>query len=128
LWEFEPFFKISEFDSPDEPGSGIKMSYMFMLKLCSLRRFVDRKFIINSGYRTKEYNENLISRGYKASLDSAHLDGIAADIACPDSAFRYKFLEGCFKYEIHRIGSSENFFHIDIDTNKPQKIIWTYPD
>ena len=54
------YFKLSEFDSPDEVGSGSKMNYTFLEKLDKARGLAEIPFKITSGYRTKEYNEDLI--------------------------------------------------------------------
>lgn len=124
------YFRSSEFDSPDVPGSGVEMQYGFIDKLIVLRRYVDRPFIINSGFRTQAHNKNLLAKGYKASIDSPHLKGLAADIKILDSAFLYKLLKYCFYFKVRRIGISTkgNFVHVDIsdDKDKGQDIIWGY--
>ena len=53
------FFKISEFDSPDLPGSGGKMQVSTLLKLVQARKLAGVPFVINSGYRTPEHNAKL---------------------------------------------------------------------
>ena len=79
-------------------------------------------FNINSGLRTKEENDAL-----KDSVsDSAHLSGLAVDIACTESAKRFKMIEVALKNGIKRIGVGKTFVHLDIDETKPQSVVWHY--
>ena len=48
------YFKIREFDSPDEVGSGDKMNTEFLEMLDCARSYAGIPFKINSGYRTKK--------------------------------------------------------------------------
>ena len=45
------YFHISEFDSPDEPGSGAGMSHKFLRMLDEARDIAGVPCKINSGYR-----------------------------------------------------------------------------
>jgi hypothetical protein len=129
LWtpEIMAYFKPEEFASPDAPDSGYEMQYGFIDKLVCIRKFVNRPFIINSGFRTKSHNESLISKGYKASPDSPHLKGLAADIKILDSAFLYSLLKYCYYFKIKRIGIAKTFCHVDMDdTKQAQEVIWSY--
>ena len=130
LWDFHfsRFFNTKEFASPDDPESGINMDYNFMLKIMSLRCFVNRPFVINSGFRTKEHNQSLIARGYEASPDSAHLKGLAVDIKITDSSFLYGIIKYALFLKFKRIGIAKTFIHLDMDEglNKPQEVIWLY--
>lgn len=130
LWTFKDF-RPEEFASPDKPDSGYCMDYMFLSKLQTLRDYVKRPFIILSGYRTKAHNIHLRSRGYKASPDSAHLKGLAADIKILDSRFLYDLFAACIQHGIKRIGikwdGQNGFLHLDQDESKPaQNVIWGY--
>jgi hypothetical protein len=133
LWEssrFEQFFKSNEFDSPDLPESGCEMQYGFMDTLRCIRQFVNRPFIITSGFRTPEHNKELLAKGYKASINSPHLKGLACDIKILDSNFLYLLIRYSLFFKIKRIGISfkGNFCHIDTDndSDKKQEIIWGY--
>ena len=132
LWDnqMSVYFKPEEFASPDNPESGYEMDYMFMDSLVNLRKFVNRPFVINSGFRTKEHNQSLIARGYEASPDSAHLKGLAVDIHIPDSSFLYGIIKYALFLKFKRIGISAKgkFIHLDMDEglNKPQEVIWLY--
>ena len=54
------YFNYSEFDSPDEPGSGKKyMSKEFIEMLSEARSCAGIPFFIVSGYRTRKHNATL---------------------------------------------------------------------
>ena len=120
------YFKLSEFDSPDVVGSGEAMDMEFLSRLDQARSLCDIPFKITSGYRTKEYNEGLLARGYKASANSSHMKGLAVDISCVDSSSRHKIIKSLMKVGLNRIGIADTFIHVDADTSKPANVIWTY--
>lgn len=84
----------------------------------------DCKFpiILTSGLRTKEENDKLPN----AVEDSAHINGLAADISITDSTKRYQLIDSAKKYGITRFGIGKSFIHVDIDTTKPQNVMWLY--
>lgn len=120
------FFHLSEFDSPDEVGSGKYMKLDFVRKLDEARELANVSFKITSGFRTKAYNEQLKLRGYKASNNSAHLKGVAADIATPTSEIRYKVLSALIRVGFNRIGIGKTFIHADTDHTKTPEVCWHY--
>jgi len=120
------YFKLSEFDCPFEEGSGSKMNYTFLEKLDQARGLAGIPFKITSGYRTKEYNEDLIRRNYKASKNSSHLKALAADISVKDSKSRFIVFNSLLLAGFTRIGIADTFIHVDLDTDKTQNVIWTY--
>jgi uncharacterized protein YcbK (DUF882 family) len=114
-------FKISEFDSPDEIGSGAKMDKDFLSMIDKARDFAGTPFKINSGYRTLAHN-----RKVGGKLSSSHLKGMAADIHCANDTERHKILMGCIKAGFTRIGIAKTFIHVDNDKTKNQNRIWVY--
>ena len=120
------YFTYTEFDSPDEVGSGKKMHPDILEMLDQARDKYDKPIRITSGYRTKEYNESLSARGYKASPNSSHLKGLAADIACTSSVDRYHLINCLLDVGFKRIGIANTFIHVDIDPEKANEVIWTY--
>lgn len=120
------YFKLSEFDCPFEEGSGSKMNYTFLEKLDKARGLAGIPFKITSGYRTKEYNEDLIRRNYKASKNSSHLKALASDISVKDSKSRFIVFNSLLLAGFTRIGIADTFIHVDLDTDKTQNVIWTY--
>ena len=120
------FFNYSEFDSPDELGSGEKMSPKILEMLDLAREKYDKPIKITSGYRTKAYNEGLKKRGYKASPNSSHLKGLAVDIHCNNSKARFELVDILLDVGFNRLGIANTFIHADIDKDKPRNLIWTY--
>tara|TARA_R100001443_G_scaffold76768_1_gene84150 strand:+ start:1050 stop:1418 length:369 start_codon:yes stop_codon:yes gene_type:complete len=120
------YFNYTEFDSPDELGSGKNMSPKILEMLDIAREKYDKPIKITSGYRTQAYNENLKARGYKASKNSSHLKGLAVDIHCNNSKDRFELVDILLDVGFNRIGIANTFIHADIDEDKPTHLIWTY--
>ena len=112
------WFKPSEFDSPDQPGTGHGINIILVFILDKIRISMNRRIDINSGVRTKKHNSLVGGKD-----DSAHLDGNAADVNCPDNNFRFSFIFWAMAYGIKRIIIYKTFIHVDVDINKPHPII-----
>jgi uncharacterized protein YcbK (DUF882 family) len=120
------YFKLSEFDSPDRPGSGELMEHEVIQALDIARDIYGYPMVVTSGFRTIEHNRSLIERGYAASPNSSHLLGWAVDIAVPNSQRRFLMVEALLDAGFHRIGLGKTFIHVDMDPNKTPNCIWTY--
>jgi len=77
--------------------------------------------IITSGYRCEAHNKEVGGKG-----TSSHLKGLAADIKCDDSGFRFPLVGALLKAGFKRIGMGKDFIHIDLDPDKPKNMIWVY--
>ena len=115
------YFKLSEFDSPDLPGSGREMNEEFLHMLDAARKIYGKPMRVNSGYRTEVHNKKV---GGVSS--SSHLKGLAADISCKDSGNRFEMIQAFIKAGFKRIGVAGGFIHVDHDKDKPQNVMWTY--
>ena len=120
------YFNYTEFDSPDELGSGKRMSEKILDMLDLAREKFDKPIKITSGFRTEAYNQDLKARGYKASSKSSHLKGLAVDIHCDNSKDRFELVDILLDVGFNRIGIANTFIHADIDQDKPSHVIWTY--
>jgi zinc D-Ala-D-Ala carboxypeptidase len=120
------YFKLTEFDSPDAPGSGAKMDKEFLAMIDEARHLAGVPFKINSGYPYPGPHNSLTKRGFKTAKNSAHLRGFAADIHAPDSRTRYAILQALIKVGFNRIGVANTFIHVDNDPSLPEEVIWTY--
>lgn len=77
--------------------------------------------ILNSGYRCPSYNVKV-----GGSRTSAHMSGLAMDIACSDPEHRFLYICAALSVGFTRIGIGHTFLHLDIDTTKTQDCIWHY--
>ena len=125
-WEKIRNFKPYEFDSPDLKGSGVDMDSDFMNMLQNARdiaKEIDPTviFYINSGYRTPRHN-----RKVGGSINSSHMRYCAADISAITSREKYAIVFSLLRAGFTRIGVSDDFVHVDNDTAKPKRLMWTY--
>lgn len=114
-------FKLSEFDSPDAPGSGSNMKPAFMQRLDNARALAGVPFKINSGFRTTVHNAKV-----GGVADSSHTQGWAADIAATSGTSKFTIVNALLKAGFTRIGIASSFVHVDCDPSKPAQVIWTY--
>jgi uncharacterized protein YcbK (DUF882 family) len=120
------YFKISEFDSPDEPGSGVNMDPDFLLKIDKAREIAGCKFRINSAYRSQEHN---LKVGGRFGSSHKKIPCKAVDIAYNGSRERYLILNALMQVGINRLGLGNTFIHADTDEEKEVdngQVIWTY--
>ncbi len=110
----------------DEEVSGLVPE--FVAKLDMARKVAGVPFVITSGLRTPEKNQSVIG----AVPDSAHLKGLAVDLAVSDSRSLCKMIEGAFSAHIQRIGiyfsagdsPSPMHLHLDDDPDKDTEVVW----
>lgn len=78
---------------------------------------------ITSGCRCIKHNRNV-----GGTANSAHISGMAADIATPTGAARYGIIKALIASGFSRIGINfkKSFIHADIDDSKPQDVIFKY--
>ena len=120
------YYKLEEFESPDEPGTGCMMDPEFLELLDEARDYAGIPFVITSGFRSVNYNRELIEQGLRASKNSSHLIGLAADIRTRNSSERWIILDALLEVGITRIGIGKGFIHCDVDPLKENHVIWTY--
>jgi len=55
------------------------------------------------------------------------MDGLAADIEVfGGGADRYRLLESARAAGIQRLGIAHDFLHVDVATDRPHPVVWTY--
>lgn len=84
-----------------------KMDTAFLVKLDTLRGRCGFPFILNSTYRSPEYN-----RSVGGSPNSQHLLGNAADIHCDDSRKRATLVKHALDLGL-TVGVYKTFVHVD---------------
>ena len=115
------WFKLSEFDSPDVPGSGELMEASVVQALDIARDIYGFPMKITSGVRSIAHN-----KAVGGSPKSSHLLGWAVDIAVPNSERRFLMLEALLDAGFHRIGVGDTFIHCDLDPMKTPNCLWVY--
>ena len=118
---------MSKYFSPSEfkrctPSCKIEdMDPDFLVLLDEVREVARIPLVLNSAYRSKEWEEK-----QKRSGNSAHTRGKAVDIRCNTSANRYKIVHAALLCGIRRIGVAKTYIHLDNDETLPQEVIWDY--
>ena len=115
------YFNLTEFDSPDEVGSGYRMDKDFLYRLDTARGIAGIPFKINSGYRTESHNTYVGGR-----VGSSHKKGLAVDIGYYGSRERYLILNSLMQVGFTRFGIAKTFIHCDVDKSKDPDVIWLY--
>ena len=95
------------------------ISERLILMLDFARHNAEVPFKISSGYRCQAWNKEV-----GGVLDSAHLKGLAADIAVKDNYHRFQILNALIHIGFQRIGIYTNYIHCDIDLSKYHPTIW----
>lgn len=111
------YFKDEEFKKATPSCSLDDMDESFMLKLDDARSLCSYPFVINSAYRTKDYER---SKGRSGS--SSHCKGLAVDISCLTSVARLKMILALLAVGFRRIGIYPTFLHVDMDIDKPSSL------
>jgi hypothetical protein len=100
------------------------VSAELVLKLERIRDLIGKPVVIRSGTRCESHN-----RQVGGMPGSAHipLNGMshAADILCPDSAFRFAFLTAALPM-FNRIGIGPDFVHVDDSPHLQENQVWLY--
>ena len=114
------YFKKKEFACPCCGENKTKEALMLVTD--QLRDAVGEPLTISSAFRCVKHNEAVGGK-----LDSAHLKGLAVDIACENSRLRFLLIKQAIKLGFVRIGVDfKKFIHLDMDGEKPIQVIWLY--
>lgn len=122
------YFDISEFDSPDMPGSGSRMYRPTLYAIDEARSISGIPYIINSGVRTKSHNTEINgspTSSHVVEIDDPKSVCYAVDIKCLTGQARIAILTGLLLAGFKRIGIGKDFIHADNDPNKVNSV-WLY--
>lgn len=102
----------------------VVVSLDLVAKLDKIRDLMGMPVTIVSGTRCERYNRKVGGRPLSAHIPR---DGTshAADVRCPDNAFRFAFLAAALPI-FNRIGIGKDFIHVDDDPNLPANVVWVY--
>jgi len=112
-------FKPQEFSCPHCGANEIKTEFVDRLE--EVRKVYGKPMYITSGYRCPAHNQAV-----GGVPESAHVDGIAADIGCSFAGDRMKLVTLAIANGIKRIGIAKTFVHLDVSTTLPSEVLWLY--
>lgn len=87
----------------------------------AIRSRLDRPLHPTSGIRCVAHN-----RAVGGHPDSPHLRGTAVDLAVADAQERFELVSAAIRCGCLRIGVAESFVHLDVDTERNLRRLWTY--
>lgn len=118
------YFKLSDFDSPDQKGSGKNMQFLFLLMLERAREIAGIPFVITSAFRTWAHHAAIYAGlGKPPVLNSFHLKGQAVDIAYNTPEERDTIIRAAAAAGFRGFGIGRTFIHID---SRENFAIWDY--
>lgn len=123
-WTTIRYFRPAEFDSKDAPGSGFSMmEYAFVTRLDRLRHEWGKPLVVSSGFRTMAHNASV-----GGVPDSAHLRGVAADVATRSLKDAIKLAIIAARVGFPRVGVDlkGRLVHVDTDITLPNPVTWFY--
>lgn len=115
------YFSAMEFRKCTPSCKISQMDEAFLAKLDEVRERAGIPLVLNSAYRSKEYEWSKNRSG-----TSAHCEGKAVDIRCNSSSNRYKIVKAAMEVGFRRIGIARTYIHLDDASDKAQDVIWDY--
>lgn len=100
------YFRRGEFNDPD------RMDKEFLSKLDFARARAGVPFNLTSSFREGDLG--------------AHGEGLAVDIACLGSRWRFQILKGLVSVGFTRIGIYPTHIHVDLSRTRDQEVCWTH--
>jgi len=102
---------------------GLDVSQQVKNLLEEARKIAGIPFVINSGARCLEHNYKVKSRP-----TSSHIKGLAVDIQATTARDMSLIFDAITEVGFTRRGISfkDKFIHVDLDRDKPQKVIFGY--
>lgn len=111
------YFKDAEFQFCTPPCRLHHMNPDFMSRLDHAREVAGVPFMLNSAYRTVNWE---IKQGRAGT--SSHTKGLAVDIDCLTPSHRFRILTALIQEGFTRIGIYPSFIHVDADPDKDPAI------
>lgn len=115
------YFQEKEFNRCT-PGCSLQdMNQTFMQKLDNARRIAGIPFVINSAFRSVEYEK---AHGRKGT--SSHTFGRAVDIRCNTNENRIIIVDALLRAGFNRIGIAKTYIHVDDSPKHKPCVMWHY--
>ena len=115
------YFEPWEFKCPCCGLGPDRMNPVFVARLDQARGLAGVPFLITSGWRCERHNAEV-----GGSETSSHMKGLAVDIECRLSGARFQILWALRVVGFNRIGIRKDFIHVDMDYDKPPRLVWVY--
>lgn len=109
------YFLNVEFERCTPSCQKASMSESFLKKLNSARHIAGIPFILNSAYRTPQWD-----RSHGRSGEGYHTIGHAVDVRCMNGTDRYKIVDGAIRCGLS-CGIYRTFIHLD---DRPESVIF----
>lgn len=113
------YFTPEEFQRCIPPCHDYDMSERFMSRLDRMRAIYGKPMVLNSAYRSPEWE---LSHGRAGT--STHCEGHAVDVRCAPED-RLQMLTAAFMAGFRRIGIAETYLHLDDSVDRVQTT-WLY--
>ncbi|WP_461367369.1 YcbK family protein [Candidatus Darwinibacter acetoxidans] len=103
-------FRLREFQCKCGCGT-VKLDPSLVWRLQALRYKVGGPLVINSGYRCQAHN-----KAVGGADNSFHMQGLAADVACPKGLTVEQFTQMCLELGFTGVGAypDQGFVHVDM--------------
>ena len=115
------YFKEEEFKKCSPSCSLQDMKQTTMSKLDTAREIAGIPFVLNSAFRSSEWDK---SKGRSGT--GAHTTGNAIDIRCTSDRDRFLIIDSLLKAGFKRIGVAKSFIHADDSETHSQSVSWLY--
>lgn len=115
------YFSESEFRACSPSCSLQDMEQEFMSMLDDARECAGIPFVLNSAYRSPEWEK---AKGRTGT--GSHTHGCAVDIRCRTFPNRFRIIDALLRVGFRRIGIAKTYIHVDNDKTKQQDVIWDY--
>lgn len=112
------YFSPNEFRNCIPKCEKDQMDKCFLERLNKARRIAGLPFVLNSAFRSSEYDMQKGRTG-----NSYHCKGRAVDIKCLDSSKRAVIVSALIQAGFRGIGVANTFIHVD---DRPLKCMWLY--
>jgi len=112
------YFKDHEFNCKHTGKN--EMDPEFLEELDELRRRVGVPFVVTSGYRDATHPAETAK-----DKPGTHNQGIAVDIRCLSSQFRYSVIKNALAMGFKGIGIGDTFIHLD-KRRTEHPVMWVY--
>lgn len=111
------WFKQLEFRCKCGKCERLDVSDELLILLDKIRDCYGKAVKVTSGHRCPAYNKKVGSEP-----TSSHVKGLAADLVAEGGTERVELLHCIMVSGARRVGVYPNFFHVDVDTSKPDAI------